>query len=233
MEWKGESECEWEGEERLYRTVPTIQKSIFICKTITFTFIQCSLVRSAAFFCMLCGCVWLKVCVIVCVCVWLCVVAVFVPLLSVLLHSNELLFNLQSNHKLHNGRFKHSTNQRSNEAAWRRSKESNGGKGGRGGRERVARWSDRAKPASGHFVSAASCCLSLSLLVPCPELNLNLRCSDLSLDSNLNISYGFNSTSVRWHVCPTAPQSHCPPRPRHLPLLWRSFKCGFFGKLTI
>lgn len=32
---------------------PTIQKSIFICKTITFTFIQCSLVRSQfPFFCI-------------------------------------------------------------------------------------------------------------------------------------------------------------------------------------
>lgn len=66
------SRCGREGEERLYRTVPTIQKSIFICKTITFTFIQCSLVRSAAFFCMLCGCVWLWVCVIVWVCVTVC-----------------------------------------------------------------------------------------------------------------------------------------------------------------
>jgi len=45
--------------------VPTIQKSIFICKTITFTFIQCSLVRSLLFFsAAMCGCVCVCMCVL-------------------------------------------------------------------------------------------------------------------------------------------------------------------------
>jgi len=44
-----------------------------------------------------------------------------VGVLSVALHSNELLFNLQSNHKLHNSRFKHSNNQSASERAFRHS----------------------------------------------------------------------------------------------------------------
>jgi len=55
------------------------------------------------------------VCVCVCWCCCGCCRCCVGVLLSVLLHSNELLFNLQSNHKLHNSRFKHSTNHRTSE----------------------------------------------------------------------------------------------------------------------
>lgn len=48
-------------------------------------------------------------------------VCVCMGVLSVALHSNELLFNLQSNHKLHNSRFKHSNNQSASERAFRHS----------------------------------------------------------------------------------------------------------------
>lgn len=47
-------------------------------------------------------------------------VSVCMGVLSVPLHSNELLFNLQSNHKLHNSRFKHSNNQSASERAGER-----------------------------------------------------------------------------------------------------------------